>query len=108
MKLILVLFLTAASAAPKSYLATDPQLAGSLIKLCESAAPKSCETIDRRNEPIVGDPAVMSGQIAIKLKDVAAKFHTLTVDFVKSDKVPNSVDLQFRFTQDLKKKPVKE
>lgn len=105
MNLILVTLLaaSAASQASKDYLATEPMLAGSLITFCEKDAPKSCKKLDRRDEAITGDPALMSGQMALKLKKIAPEFHSLAVEFIKSDKVPNSLDLQLKFFQDSKK-----
>lgn len=104
MNLIFSIVLAAsASAASKDYLANDPMLAGSVIKYCEHDAPKSCKTIDRRNETMTHDLASISGQLALKLSKIAPEFHTVTVDFVESEKAPGSLDMQFKFTQDPKK-----
>ncbi len=103
--LITLLSAAAASAGSRDYLASEPMLAGSIITFCEKDAPKSCKKLDRRNEAIAGDLALVSGQLAIQLMETAPDFHSLTVDFVKSDKVPNSLDLQLKFSQDPKRKP---
>ncbi len=109
MSFILSLLLTASAAsASKAYLADDNMLAGSLIKYCEQGAPESCKTIDRRNETITNDLGAISGQLALKLSKIAPEFSTLTVDFVKSDTAPGSLDFQLKYTHDPKKKPVKE
>lgn len=109
MKVIIGIILAAsASTASKDYLAHEQMLAGSVIKYCEHDMPKDCQTIDRRNEAVTTDLATVSGELALKLSKIAPEFHTLSVDFVKSDKVPGSFDMQFKFTQDSKKRSEKK
>ncbi|HYX35597.1 MAG TPA: hypothetical protein VE954_21070 [Oligoflexus sp.] len=109
MNLILSLLLaTSATTASKTYLAIESMLAGTLIKYCEHGAPKSCQTIDRRNETIASDPVGDSDQLALKLSKIAPEFRTLTIDFLNPDEAPGGRRLQIKFTQDPKKKTAKK
>jgi hypothetical protein len=82
------------NSAAKDYLHNAPLLAGSIIKYCEKDAPKSCETIDRRNE-VVSIDAAGAGEVTLKLSELYGDFSSLSVTFSKSDKVPGSFDMTF-------------
>ncbi len=82
----------------KDYLRHDPMLGGSVIKYCETASPKSCETVDRRKEasPGIGKVEVIK-QLGSKLAEISVDFRSLSVQ-------NENLDLSFEFKQSHKPK----